>query len=202
VVRRLRHSQKIGHPSSGAPFIEGHGPVRWGVVGWQQSDVEPISFFTLIQPQLIVVMAGSVHHLIGGIHRDRQYLTPVGSGGAGGSALPTIIQAIRFSAERQKDLAGVIHNDQDYLFALGFVHGKLVERTQVRPLPFVEQEMTFVARSFKRLKRPSDQQLAALLNSAGYSSKDKQELRLIAQSAPDILLCSPLYVALTDSSVG
>lgn len=200
ILSELEDDDQIGDTASNKPFIRGEEFVQWGIVDWGSHDTNPISFFFSKNTSPILLMAGSVHHLID--YKQVNYSFPKGYFGAGGSALPGIMQAIKFATDgHSKQWSEGIGGIHDYLFALGFVQGKFIDRAKVQRLEthFQEQKVKFVAKKLKRLKRPSEPEVKNFLSHGRMSERDKEGIRQMLRQAPDILICTPIFVALTDT---
>ncbi len=199
VLAGLERKNLIGDIHSNKPFVSGEYPMRWGVTDWGGSENLAVSFFFTQATNPMLLMAGSVHHLVG--HQSVDYSFANRSFGAAGSALPGIMRAIKFAIDnnnkRWSEGIGGVH---DYLFALGFVHDKFVNETKVQEIRtnFPEQPVRFVAKSLKRLTAPTEAQLKDIFTNPRFGDRDKQELRRMLRGAPDILVCTPVYVALSE----
>jgi len=201
LLTTLRKKKRIKNVDSGIAFkygdyIFGACPIRWGIVDWGTK----FSFFfsrNNAQTPHALLMAGSVHHLLQYRQPQQQSLQD-SSFGLTSSAMPNIMSAIEFAAENSNvRWSEAIGNIADYLFALGFAQGKFIHQLKVKQLasPFPEQEVEFVALVLKQLVPPSAQELHAFFSTRMISKEDKQEIKQMLYNAPNVLICSPLYVA-------
>lgn len=200
VLATLRKKKRIKNLNDGSTFqygdyIFGTCPLRWGIVDWGTK----FSFFfsaNNTQTPHALLMAGSVHHLLQYSRPQEQSLRN-SAFGLTSSAMPNIMSAIEFAAEKSDvKWSEAIGNVADYLFALGFVQGKFIHQLKVKQLasPFPEQEVEFVALVLKQLAPPSSKELHTLLTRT-INKEDKHEIKQMLSNAPDVLICSPLYVA-------
>lgn len=199
VLTQLQQEGKIGDIKSNKPYIYGEYPMKWGIIDWKSREGFSMVFFFSAKTPLILLITGSVHHLMSN-KRLKEFAFSKGQSGADGSDLPRAMGAIKFAVEHNLTWSEGINSISDYLFVLGFVQEKLINHLRVQKLStdFPEQKLHFVARVQKTLQRPSNQQIQKLLINSATTERDKQEIRQMLYKASDILMCTPLYVALAD----
>lgn len=199
ILAQLQREEKIGDIKSNKPYIYGEYPMKWGIIDWRSREGFSMVFFFSAKAPLILLMTGSVHHLMGN-KRLKEFSFSKGQSGADGSNLPRAMGAIKFAVEHNLAWSEGINSISDYLFVLGFVQEKLINHLRIQKLStdFPEQKLHFVARVQKTLQRPSRQQIQKLLINGATSEQDMQEIKQMLYRAPDILMCTPLYVALAD----
>jgi hypothetical protein len=145
-------------------------------------------------------MAGSFYHLQGN-KQPKEFSLSTGPFSISASDLPGIMSAIEFAAEhgnlRWSEGIGSL---SDYLFALGFVQGKFIHQLKVKQLStaFPEQLLEFTALVLKRLSPPSEQQLREFFINNAINKHDRDEIKRMLYGGREILICTPLYVALGD----
>ncbi len=199
VLAHLRKRQQIGAIDSGRSFrandyISGECSVRWGNVNWGMK----VCFFFAPTPVGVLLMAGSVHHLSSN-RQPAEHLLKAELAGVSGSDLPGILSAIEFAAEHsQVKWSNGIGNLSDYMFALALVQGKFFHQMKIKQLStaFPEQMVEFTALVLKTLQPPSEQQLADFFVSNAINQREQGEIKLMLRKNQNILICTPLYVAL------
>lgn len=145
----------------------------------------------------MLLMAGSTHHLIGNRHKELSL--PAGYSGATYSGLPTIMSAIKFASEHNLLWTEGI-SEHDYLSVLQFMQEKFLDQLRAKGISddFPEQNLQFIARVLKRIPYPSEEQVQKIIVGKGVGKHNKQTMKQVVLNSKDILICSPLYVALAD----
>ncbi|HVU66668.1 MAG TPA: toll/interleukin-1 receptor domain-containing protein [Ktedonobacteraceae bacterium] len=185
------------HTFKSGEYIAGQCAMRWGVMNW---GMKVCFFFSASLPQpRVILMAGSASHLWNN-RQAQEYTLSQEDFGVSGSDLPGIMSAIEFAATHSNirwfDGVGDI---SDYLFLLGFIQRKFIHHMQVKHIStaFPIQSVKFTALVLKTLQRPATRDWQEFFASSHFKPREKKEIVQMLQQAPEILLCTPLYVALS-----
>ena len=199
IVNDLAANDQIGSLQSEKPFISGEFSMKWGVVDWGvcDQDVRIVFFFTDSTDPMIL-LAGSVHHVIGALPGGFEF--PGGAFGHSGSNLPGIVWALWGLSHRSRPRNSAI---DDYLLASSLCHGELstVWGEEMLAPNFAEQPLNFVARVLTHLPAPTASELRKWNRNQRNLFGDGTETRLFPRRRrKDVVIASPLYVALAERS--
>lgn len=197
VIRELSTKDQIGLIDSGRPYVAGNFLMKWGVVDWGvcDADIRVVFFFTP-ETDPMIVMAGSVQHVLG--PPPAQYQFPGGAFGYSGSHLPGIMRAIRFAygGKWSENIGGPF----DWMFSVRLCREELPapRMDELPAICFPSQRLSFVARVLKRIPRPTDDELDKCLSSRWEVEPGNDARSVLQHAESDVLICTPLYVALSE----
>jgi hypothetical protein len=195
VLQELDNADLVGDIGSDKPYVRGEYVVRWGVVDWgvRDRDVRAVFFFTR-ETNPILLMSGSVHHLVAKPARAYDY--PAAYFGHSGSDLPGIVAVVNLSTGPQQEWLKYTSNLGHYLSVVDFVEQDQKPSEDTPPFQFAEQRVEFVARVLRRIPLPSDS------DRSGDGPAPPEFVRWVEDRLNgwdrDVLICTPLYVALSD----
>ena len=197
VIRELETKDQIGLINTGRPYLAGDFPMKWGVVDWGvcDADIRVVFFFTS-ETDPMIVMAGSVHHVLG--PPPAQYQFPGGAFGYSGSHLPGIMRAIRFAYGGK--WSENIGDPLDWVFCVRLCREELPapRMAELPAICFPTQRLCFVARVLKRIPHPTEEELDKYLSRRWGRGPGDDARSVLQHAGSDVLICTPIYVALSE----
>lgn len=178
-------------------YWSGRQLMRWGHVNWGNPDRSVLSLFFSCDRQRILLMGGSTKHLSDQVYMEKM-VAPSDQFLAGSSTFPGILHFLGQAMNHNMQWGQERNDITSYLFVLLLVHGKYVNQQRLCDLPeyFPQQHLQFVTQILGCLPKPSAHDLRAFLNHRlSLTEKERLLLQKMVQNAPDIYICSPLYVA-------